>query len=77
MGRLAGVLIPRLAPQWRLLGENRTAALVGWPGIEVITYDSPRLRRSSKPAVGYNYDTFAGGSQNGAEDVNSPRLFRW
>jgi pimeloyl-ACP methyl ester carboxylesterase len=47
---------------WPLSGaswEKQTAALVA-AGHRVITYDRRGFGRSSKPAVGYNYDTFAG-----------------
>src|ERR1700732_4390460 len=46
---------------WPLSGaswEKQTAALLG-AGHRVITYDRRGCGRSSKPAVGYNYDTFA------------------
>lgn len=46
---------------WPLSGaswEKQTAALLG-AGHRVITYDRRGFGRSSKPAVGYNYDTFA------------------
>jgi non-heme chloroperoxidase len=46
---------------WPLSGaswENQTAALLG-AGHRVITYDRRGFGRSSKPATGYNYDTFA------------------
>src|SRR5476651_98548 len=46
---------------WPLSGaswEKQTAALLA-AGHRVITYDRRRFGRSSKPAVGYNYDTFA------------------
>jgi non-heme chloroperoxidase len=46
---------------WPLSGaswEKQTAALVA-AGHRVITYDRRGFGRSSKPAVGYNYDTFA------------------
>jgi non-heme chloroperoxidase len=46
---------------WPLSGaawEKQTAALVK-AGHRVITYDRRGFGRSSKPAVGYNYDTFA------------------
>src|SRR2546430_11368698 len=38
--------------------EKQTAALLA-AGHRVITYDRRGFGRSSKPAVGYNYDTFA------------------
>ena len=47
---------------WPLSGaswEKQTAALLA-AGHRVITYDRRGFGRSSKPAVGYNYDTFAG-----------------
>ena len=46
---------------WPLSGaswEKQTAALVA-AGHRVITYDRRGFGRSSKPATGYNYDTFA------------------
>ena len=46
---------------WRLNGdawEKQTAALLA-AGHRVITYDRRGFGRSSKPGVGYNYDTFA------------------
>lgn len=46
---------------WPLSGaswEKQTAALLG-AGYRVITYDRRGFGRSSKPAVGYDYDTFA------------------
>jgi len=46
---------------WPLSGaswEKQTAALLT-AGHRVITYDRRGFGRSSKPAVGYNYDTFA------------------
>src|SRR5580700_5491408 len=46
---------------WPLDGdawEKQTAALLG-AGHRVITYDRRGFGRSSKPAIGYNYDTFA------------------
>src|SRR5687767_7628446 len=46
---------------WPLSGaswEKQTAALLG-AGHRVITYDRRGFGRSSKPGVGYNYDTFA------------------
>ena len=46
---------------WPLSGaawEKQTAALLR-AGHRVITYDRRGFGRSSKPAVGYNYDTFA------------------
>jgi non-heme chloroperoxidase len=46
---------------WPLSGaswEKQTAALLG-AGHRVITYDRRGFGRSSRPAVGYNYDTFA------------------
>jgi pimeloyl-ACP methyl ester carboxylesterase len=46
---------------WPLNGaswERQTAALLN-AGHRVITYDRRGFGRSSKPAVGYNYDTFA------------------
>src|SRR5476651_525388 len=46
---------------WPLSGaswEKQTAALLA-AGHRVITYDRRGFGRSSKPAVGYNYDTFA------------------
>ena len=46
---------------WPLSGaswEKQTAALLE-AGYRVITYDRRGFGRSSKPAVGYNYDTFA------------------
>src|ERR1700732_5364476 len=46
---------------WPLNGdacEKQTAALLA-TGHRVITYDRRGFGRSSKPAVGYNYDTFA------------------
>jgi pimeloyl-ACP methyl ester carboxylesterase len=46
---------------WPLSGsswEKQTAALLE-AGDRVITYDRRGFGRSSKPAVGYNYDTFA------------------
>ncbi len=46
---------------WPLSGdawEKQTAALLG-SGHRVITYDRRGFGRSSKPGVGYNYDTFA------------------
>jgi non-heme chloroperoxidase len=46
---------------WPLNGdawEKQTAALLG-SGHRVITYDRRGFGRSSKPGVGYNYDTFA------------------
>ena len=46
---------------WPLSGaawEKQTAALLE-AGHRVITYDRRGFGRSSKPAVGYNYDTFA------------------
>jgi non-heme chloroperoxidase len=46
---------------WPLNGaswEKQTAALLA-AGHRVITYDRRGFGRSSKPAVGYNYDTFA------------------
>jgi pimeloyl-ACP methyl ester carboxylesterase len=47
---------------WPLNGdawEKQTAALLE-AGHRVITYDRRGFGRSSKPGVGYNYDTFAG-----------------
>jgi pimeloyl-ACP methyl ester carboxylesterase len=47
---------------WPLNGdawEKQTAALLA-AGHRVITYDRRGFGRSSKPAIGYNYDTFAG-----------------
>lgn len=47
---------------WPLSGaswEKQTAALLA-AGHRVITYDRRGFGRSSKPSVGYNYDTFAG-----------------
>jgi non-heme chloroperoxidase len=47
---------------WPLSGaswEKQTAALLA-AGHRVITYDRRGFGRSSKPTVGYNYDTFAG-----------------
>ena len=38
--------------------EKQTAALLA-AGHRVITYDRRGFGRSSKPGVGYNYDTFA------------------
>jgi pimeloyl-ACP methyl ester carboxylesterase len=46
---------------WPLSGaswEKQTATLLG-AGHRVITYDRRGFGRSSRPAVGYNYDTFA------------------
>src|SRR6202163_116853 len=46
---------------WPLNGdawEKQTAALLA-VGHRVITYDRRGFGRSSKPAIGYNYDTFA------------------
>lgn len=46
---------------WPLNGaswEKQTAALLG-AGYRVITYDRRGFGRSSQPATGYNYDTFA------------------
>src|SRR6267143_4645268 len=46
---------------WPLSGtlwEKQTAALLA-AGHRVLTYDRRGFGRSSKPAVGYNYDTFA------------------
>src|SRR5260370_1060984 len=46
---------------WPLSGaswEKQTAALLA-AGHRVITYDRRGVGRSSQPAVGYNYDTFA------------------
>src|ERR1700737_41070 len=46
---------------WPLSGaswEKQTAALLA-AGHRVISYDRRGFGRSSKPAVGYNYDTFA------------------
>src|SRR6201992_2124658 len=46
---------------WPLNGaswEKQTAALLE-AGHRVITYDRRGFGRSSKPSVGYNYDTFA------------------
>jgi len=46
---------------WPLSGaswEKQTAALLA-AGHRIITYDRRGFGRSSKPAVGYNYDTFA------------------
>jgi len=46
---------------WPLSGaawEKQTAALLK-AGHRVITYDRRGFGRSSKPAAGYNYDTFA------------------
>src|SRR5947207_5437392 len=46
---------------WPLNGaswEKQTAALLA-AGHRVITYDRRGFGRSSQPAVGYNYDTFA------------------
>src|SRR5215469_8138379 len=46
---------------WPLNGaswEKQTAALLA-AGHRVITYDRRGFGKSSKPAVGYNYDTFA------------------
>jgi non-heme chloroperoxidase len=46
---------------WPLSGdawEKQTAALIA-AGHRVITYDRRGFGRSSKPGVGYNYDTFA------------------
>jgi non-heme chloroperoxidase len=46
---------------WPLNGdawEKQTAALLA-AGHRVITYDRRGFGRSSKPGVGYNYDTFA------------------
>jgi alpha/beta hydrolase fold len=46
---------------WPLNGdgwERQTAALLT-AGYRVITYDRRGFGRSSKPGVGYNYDTFA------------------
>src|SRR6476659_718992 len=46
---------------WPLSGaswEKQTAALLA-AGHRVITYDRRGFGRSSKPSVGYNYDTFA------------------
>src|SRR2546421_10466911 len=46
---------------WPLSGaswEKQTAALLA-AGHRVITYDRRGFGRSSKPAAGYNYDTFA------------------
>ena len=46
---------------WPLSGaswEKQTAALLA-AGHRVITYDRRGFGRSSKPASGYNYDTFA------------------
>src|SRR5436853_5962960 len=46
---------------WPLSGaswEKQTAALLA-AGHRVVTYDRRGFGRSSKPAVGYNYDTFA------------------
>ena len=54
---------------WPLSGaswEKQTAALLA-AGHRVITYDRRGFGRSSKPAVGYNYDTFA--ADLGAGDV--------
>src|SRR3989475_1748103 len=48
---------------WPLSGaswEKQTAALLA-AGHRVITYDRRGFGRSSKPAVGYNYDTLAAG----------------
>jgi alpha-beta hydrolase superfamily lysophospholipase len=46
---------------WPLSGaswEKQTAALLA-AGHRVITYDRRGFGRSSKPGIGYNYDTFA------------------
>src|SRR5918994_1047786 len=56
---------------WPLSGaswEKQTAALVD-AGHRVITYDRRGFGRSSKPGVGYDYDTFA--AARGAEDAGS------
>src|SRR6266481_4920713 len=45
---------PLSGPSW----EKQTAALLG-AGHRVITYDRRGFGRSSQPAIGYNYDTFA------------------
>src|SRR5436189_4366474 len=45
-------------PLSRASWEKQTAALLT-AGHRVITYDRRGFGRSSKPAVGYNYDTFA------------------
>jgi len=47
---------------WPLSGaswEKQTAALLAG-GHRVITYDRRGFGRSSKPGIGYDYDTFAG-----------------
>src|SRR5207245_10586630 len=47
---------------WPLSGaswEKQTAALLA-AGHRVITYDRRGFGRSSRPGIGYNYDTFAG-----------------
>src|SRR5438045_7461358 len=45
---------PLSGPSW----EKQTAALLT-AGHRVITYDRRGFGRSSKPTIGYNYDTFA------------------
>jgi non-heme chloroperoxidase len=55
-----------LADGWPLSGaswEKQTAALLA-AGHRVVTYNRRGFGRSSKPAVSYNYDTFAEGGEN-------------
>jgi len=47
-----------MAAQRSFRGKSRRAALLA-AGHRVITYDRRGFGRSSKPAIGYDYDTFA------------------
>jgi len=60
---------------WPLSGaswEKQSAALLK-AGHRVITYDRRGFGRSSKPTIGYNYDTFAADLDVVPEDAGPAR----
>ena len=63
---------------WPLSGaswEKQTAALLE-AGHRVITYDRRGFGRSSKPGIGYDYDTFAVRSRQAAQEAQTRRRSR-